>query len=247
MAKQVGFNRITGSVHGLSYYYDSRNGYLVRQTGGVSSRHYHQDNRYQAARDASSEFSKVSKAGKLIREALGEFIDPVKDGTMVNRLNKVLVDLKQRDTVHAPGKRRPEVMMCDTEANQWLRIFQFNDAAKLYEIMSDYPSVDPGGKRLSMTGCAISFPGGATHATITAVRTLIDFERGCFETAASHMQLISSETSPYKALEIPAVSMQTGIELICLQVLFFREENGDLVQLTERVHAMGVVKVGCLV
>ena len=85
MAKQIGSGFI-GTVDGLSFYYNRVDGYLVRQTGGVTSKQYRKDKRYQAARDNSNEFCVVSSTGKLIREALGAFVQQVKDGTMVNRL-----------------------------------------------------------------------------------------------------------------------------------------------------------------
>lgn len=134
MAKQIGC-KITGSVDSYSFYHNRLHGYLVRRTGGVSSKQYQTDQRYAAARDASSEFAAVSKTGRLIRDAFGPFIQQVKDGTMVNRLNKELVALKQADTKNCRGERRAETMLADTEANKPFRIFQFNEQVKVYELL----------------------------------------------------------------------------------------------------------------
>ncbi|MES2555742.1 MAG: hypothetical protein V4604_06315 [Bacteroidota bacterium] len=246
MARQTGLT-FTGRIDGLSFYHDRLNGYLVRRTGGVTSKQYRTDDRYAAARDASSEFSIVSRTGKLIREALQPFLQPIKDGTMVNRMNKELVALKQLDNLHSRGKRTPLTMLTDGEANRHFRIFQFNEAVKIYDLSTHFPVVEQQQHVLTMqVGRFLlsAFPESATHAGLTIVRTVIDFERGSFETRSSRMVLVSSDNQHELSLAIPEIPSCGGIELICLQVVFFREQHGDLVQLAGKVHSMGIVAVG---
>jgi hypothetical protein len=301
MAKQIGSGFI-GTVDGLSFYHNRLHGYLVRQTGGVTSKEYHKDQRYEAARDNSKEFCVVSSTGKLIREALGEFLRPVKDGTMVNRLNKELVALKQQDRTHFRGERRPDVMMTHEEANVHFRIFQFNDGVKLYDLTENYPTKQlstnvsiaswqatkqvvadapnaplyapahrqragswqatkqvvadaPNASWQAVQLKTTAFPEGATHAGLTLVRTVIDFERGRYRTVSSRMTVISKEYAETGNLTEPPGLSATGTEIVCLQVLFFKEQNGDLVQLRGKVHSMGILSVkqitaedfGCLI
>lgn len=245
MARQIGL-AFTGRIDGLSFYHDRLNGYLVRRTGGVSSKQYRTDDRYAAARDASVEFSTISRTGKLIRDALSPFLLPVKDGTMVNRLNKELVALKQSDPFHSRGKRKPETMMTDQEANRHFRIFQFNEAVKTHELTRSFPMILRQQNALVMKVGGLlptSFPEGATLAGLTMIRTVIDFDQGCFETSSSRMTLVSPESKEERSLVICEIPTCVGIELICLQVVFFAERNGDLVQLSEKVHSMGIVGV----
>lgn len=246
MARQVGLV-FTGRVDDFSFYYDRLHGYLVRRTGGVTSKQYRTQERYSAARDASSEFALVSRTGKLIRDALKPFVQPVKDGTMVNRLNKELVALKQKDTIHSRGARRPETMLADGEVNKYFRIFQFNKHVKTYELTKHYPTIIRKQKSLMMSVSGLlpsAFPQGAMHAGLTLVRTVIDFEKGCFETCSSGMVLVSTGTQDELLLETRELPTFRGTELICLQVVFFGERDGDLVQLSGAVHSMGVVAVG---
>jgi hypothetical protein len=42
---------------------------------------------------------------------------------------------------------------------------------------------------------------------------------------------------------IQCIPQLEGTEIICLQVLFFKEQNGTLVQLKGNVHAMGIVEI----
>lgn len=275
MAKQIG-HQIKGRIDDYSFYHDRVHGYLVRRTGGITSKEYKTDQRYAAARDASSEFANVSKTGKLIREALSPFIQQVKDGTMVNRMNKELVALKQLDNKNPRGKRRPEIMLADMDANQWFRIFQFNEGVKTYELIGTSQRLSPaiGGNFCVPTVDPSKFPEGATHAGLTEVRTVIDFGKGCFETKASQMGLVSKAEVSYRqekqkvfshrcadedgayqspvffqkelSLHIEAsenLSSVSGTEIVCLQVLFFREENGSLIQLEGRVHSMGIIGI----
>ena len=297
MAKQIG-HQIKGRIDDYSFYHDRVHGYLVRRTGGITSKEYKTDQRYAAARDASSEFANVSKTGKLIREALSPFIQQVKDGTMVNRMNKELVALKQLDNKNPRGKRRPEIMLADMDANKWFRIFQFNAGVKIYELMGTSQSLAPaknmsqslapaeeigtsqrlapaiGGNFCVPTIDPSKFPEGATHAGLTEVRTVIDFEKGYFETSSSRMGLVSKAEVSYRrekqkvfsqrcadedgayqspvffqkelSLHIEAsenLSSVSGTEIVCLQVLFFREENGRLIQLEGRVHSMGIIGI----
>lgn len=245
MARQTGLT-FTGKIDGLSFYHDKLNGYLVRRTGGITSEQYRLDERYAATRDASSEFASICHTGKLIRDALHPFTLPVKDRTMMNRLNKELVALKQMDTTHSRGKRRPEIMMTDPEANRYFRIFQFNEHVKTYELTKDFPVIIREQNSLTMKLSRILpsvFPKGATHAGLTLVQTVIDFGQGCFETSSSRMTLVSYGSDEELLLVIPEISPCVGIELVCFQLLFFEERNGDLAQLSGKVHSMGFVDV----
>lgn len=243
MAKQLGI-QIKGSIDGYSFYHDSRYGYLVRKTGGLTSKQYHTDNRYAAARDASSEFSNVSRAGKLMRNAFGEFAQQVKDGSMVNRLNKELIALKQLDNLYARGQRKPETMMTDPEANKWLRIFQFNEKVNLNDMLDRRDARH----RVHQKGFKVklkpkTFPQDTTHAGLTLVRTVIDFENNCFQTSSSRMAFVSADNPVETSLTIPACHSGKGIEILCLQVVFFEERNGDFLPLSGKVHGMGILKI----
>ncbi len=278
MAKQIG-RGITGRVDDYSFYHDRVHGYLVRRTGGVSAKKYQTDNRYTAARNASAEFAAISRAGKLIRDAFAPFIHQVKDGTMVNRMNKELVTLKQADKNHCKGERRAEAMMTNTDANKFFRIFQFNEQVKVYELFEGFPTINTSGTNLSLTPARLldsAFPEGATHVGLTLVRSVIDFEKGEFETSSSQMGLVSKpevsqqqekqKVSPHRcadedgayqspiffqkefSLHIDAsgsLSSASGTEIVCLQVVFFEERDGDFVQLKGKVHGMGIVGISC--
>jgi hypothetical protein len=92
-----------------------------------------------------------------------------------------------------------------------------------------------------------TFPEGATHAGLTEVRSVIDFGRGCFETEASQMVVVSRSGSGYlmdAKHRVPTRHrVATGIEIVCLQVVFYEEVDGVLVQLKGKVHGMGIVGI----
>jgi hypothetical protein len=245
MARQIG-STFTGTTNGLSFYYNRIHGHLVRRTGGVTSKQYHKDQRFAASRDASQEFCNVSRAGKLIRAAFEEFVLQVKDGTMVNRLTKELTALKQLDRTHFRGERRPEVMMTDDSANPDFRIFQFNADAKLYELTERFPIVEQQKDGQTIVGVRLrrtAFPRGATHAGLTLARAVLDFEKECYDTRSSRMAIVSSGETDGVSLNLTPAPAVAGTEIICLQVVFFREENGDFIQVDGKVHAMGVIAV----
>lgn len=249
MAKQLG-TQIKARMDEYSFYHDRVHGYLVRKTGGVTSKAYHTDNRYSAARDASSEFAHVSKAGKLIRKALSDFIDPLKDCTMVNRLNKELIAIKQLDNQNPRGRRKPETMIADPTANKWLRIFQFNEKVNLFDLLESCFYTDAINSVTTVGDITIRpevFPEGATYAGLTIVKTVIDFEKACFETVSSEMVLIARDKVPCQQREIHFETnhspLTKGIEIQCLQVIFYEEIAGRLVPLKSKVHAMGIVAI----
>ncbi len=242
MAKQIEC-RITGRMEEYSFYHDRLHGYLVRHTGGVTAKQYHTDPRYADARDASSEFAIVSSTGKLIRDALSPLIKQVKDGTMVNRMNKELVALKQQDDIHPRGKRRPEVAMTNPDVNQWFRIFQFNENVKTYELLENSPVIGTGIRVDALKLRSSAFPENATHAGLTLVRTGIDFEKREFNTSCSLMMITSRENQEEISLIIEDLTAMNGIEIICLRVVFFCEGNGRLIPLKGKVHSMGIIGV----
>ena len=259
MAKQGDFT-FQGSMDGFSFYYDRIHGYLVRRTGGATSAQFLTAPCYAAARDASAEFSGVSQAGKLIRDALSEFILQVKDSSMVNRLMKELVSIKELDTQNPKGKRRPEHLLSDPRINSGFRMFQFNSEVNLCDLLSlavkrDSAegsvislAYDDRSCRIPALTCDVSllasgFPEPATHAGLSLIRTFVDFEMKCFQTYSSTMGLTAKSDSKEIQLKLPAPEHAAGVEIICLQVLFFSEHNGDLIQLPGKVHAMGIVEV----
>lgn len=245
MAKQLG-SQITGRIDDYSLYHDRLHGYLVRRTGGVTSKQYKTDPKYSAAREASSEFAQVAKTGKLIREALSPFVQQVKDGSMVNRMNKELLALKQLDNKHIRGERRPETMITDHHSNQYFRIFQFNEGVKIVNLIESFPVISKKQQDVSMSNIKLlpaAFPEGATHAGLTLVRTVIDFENRVFKTASSQMTIVSNEKPEEVSLHIKDLPLTSGTEIICLQVLFFTEQNGTLVQLRGNVHSMGIIEI----
>lgn len=57
------------------------------------------------------------------------------------------------------------------------------------------------------------------------MRTVIDFEKGCFATCSSRMALVSADTQDKLLLEIQELPAFRGTELICLQAVFLKERN----------------------
>jgi hypothetical protein len=244
MARQIGKLQIKGRIDEYSFYQDRLHGYLVRRTGGVTAKQYQTNPRFAAARDASSEFALVSGTGKLIREAFGSFLQLVKDGAMVNRLNKELVALKQLDNNHPRGERSPETRMADADANKWLRIFQFNEGVKTHEIMSGFSYRREPKPHASMKLLESVFPEGATHAGLMLIQTVIDFEKKSYQTNSSEMALIPIGNNEESSLIIDKTLSQEGIEITCLQVIFFQEKNGGFIPLKGKVHSMGIIEIG---
>lgn len=248
MARQKSIFKIAGTIGDITFY-KSKDGYLVREKGGVDGKRFRTDPNFQRTRENSSEFGRAGKAGKVLRTSLRGLLKNVADYRMTSRLTQQMMRVIQLDETSVRGQRN--VIDGETEL---LEGFDFNQNAKLgtcffvpYQLHLDRST----GQAQIQTEAfvpseAIAAPVGASHFKIVSATSAVDFEAGSFVTIEKSTPLLAWDHQETAALNLDN-SLSSGLSqpiFYVLGILFFQEVNGEMYPLKNGAfNALQIVKV----
>jgi len=230
MAKQKGILPIKGTIGNITFY-KSKDGFLVREKGGVDAKRIANDPAFQRTRENGFEFGRACSAGKLLRTAFRTILQHASDSKMVSRLTREMMRVIQADETNSRGARN----VIDGEA-ALLRGFEFNENAKLTttlfapftaginratgELKIDIASFVPGN--------VITAPTGSTHFKIVSGGSEIDFEGNKYTVDSK-----STAELPWDDTAMAAITLTNNVPagsthplFLSLGVEFFQEVNG---------------------
>jgi hypothetical protein len=141
MARQIGIIKIKGSIGDLSFM-KTQDGHLVRIKGGIDGNRLRHDPAFARTRENGSEFGLATKAGKLIRNSLQQFVQQSADNRITSRLVQLLMQIRQYDTVSVRGARSVAVGIQDPSAQALLTGFNFNLRSTMAMVLQGEPVVD---------------------------------------------------------------------------------------------------------
>ena len=248
MARQKSIFKIEGTLGDVTFY-KSKDGYLVREKGGISAERFRNDPNFQRTRENSSEFGRAGKAGKTLRSCFRNLLKEVADYRMTSRLTQQMMKVIQLDATSTRGQRN--VIDGETEL---LQGFDFNQNSKLgscffapYTATLDRTTGEAG---LSVSPFipseVIAAPGGATHFKMVTSATAVDFEA---ETFISTDQ--STAILPWNTTESAAINLDNTLSPGLSQPLFYvfginfyQQVNGEMYPLKNGAYnALQIVKV----
>ncbi|HEV7331993.1 MAG TPA: hypothetical protein VGN63_13240 [Flavisolibacter sp.] len=248
MAKQKGIFKVEGTLDDVTFY-KSKDGYLVREKGGVSAERIASDPAFIRTRENQAEFGRAGKAGKTLRAAFRVLLQNASDARMVSRLHREMMKVVKADATSARGQRN----VLDGEL-ELLTGFEFNAGGKLSqtlfapfvaaidrvsgELKIEIPSFVP----LNQIGA----PKEATHYQILGGGGAIDFEAGLFTAEANNsavLPLDGSDSVPLSLLFAVAPNSTQPL-FVVLGIAFFQEVNGSHYSLKNGAYnALAVVRV----
>jgi hypothetical protein len=120
MAKQSGIIKLEGTIGDISFY-KTQDGLLSREKGGVSADRIKNDPAFQRTRENGEEFGRARAAGKVLRNALRQVVQPVADNRLVSRLTQKMFEVVKADATSTRGQRN----VLDGEL-ELLEGFEFN-------------------------------------------------------------------------------------------------------------------------
>ncbi|MHA6697722.1 hypothetical protein [Chryseobacterium sp. A321] len=124
MAKYKSSIEIQGAIGDLVYY--QLNGVnVVRRKSGFNKTSYEEKESYAAVRQNSSEFGHCSKSGKMIREALRDYMAFAEDKYLYQKFAKVMTLIKDLDALTPKGDRRVYRGLKTELGKTMLREFEF--------------------------------------------------------------------------------------------------------------------------
>jgi hypothetical protein len=208
MGKQKGIIPIEGNVGTLTFF-KTKEGYMVREKGGVSASRIATDPLFARTRENMAEFGRAGKKAKLLRKLLLPIIKGSTGGRMSNRLTKLMMQLLKLDSTSLRGQRD----IIDAEASL-LEGFEFNSNGQLSATLLapftmafdratglaslDIPAFIP--------SAALVPPGGATHYRIRSAAALVNFEN-------ESGQLVEAASAYLPISNLPSVALALGMQL----------------------------------
>jgi hypothetical protein len=248
MAKQRGMFKVEGTVDEITFY-KSKDGYLIRQKGGVSAERIATDPAFVRTRENQQEFARAGKAGKVLRNAVRPLLVNAGDRLLVSRLFAQMMKVVKADATNDRGQRN----VLDGEL-ELLQGFEFNEAGKLTQtLFAPYAaSIDRASGALSIAVPAfvplnmIVAPAEATHFQVVSAGGSIDFTSGTngMSTSASEIMPIGSALSTAINAAFDAGANSTHPLFLLLGIAFFQEVNGKHYSLKNGAYnALSIVKV----
>jgi len=248
MAKQKGIFKVEGTLDEVTFY-KSRDGYLVREKGGVSAQRMATDPAFVRTRENQAEFGRAGKAGKLLRSAFRVLLQNASDSRMVSRLHKEMMRVVKADQSSARGQRN----VLDGEL-ELLTGFECNEGGKLSQtLFAPYTaSIDRAAGALTIELPAfvplhqIGAPGEATHYQILGGGGALDFEAGTAAVETSTSAILPLDTVASAALSLPFAAAPNSTQplFLVLRIAFYQEVNGSHYPLKNGAfNALSIVKV----
>ena len=230
MGRQKGILQFQGSVGALTFY-KGKDGFMVREKGGIDAKRFATDPSFQRTRENGSEFGRAAKAGKLLRTAFRGQIQNAMDSMVVGRLTQQMMAVLQEDKVSTRGQRN----VIDGEA-ALLQGFEFNVDGKLttslfanYEATIDRVTGDCNVNLPSfIPSQLIAATGGTTHYKIISAAAAIDFENEAFVVDNKESVLLPWDNTASAIINLnnSVGANSTHPIFLVLGISFFQEVNG---------------------
>lgn len=137
MATYESLIKIKGSVGDLVFY--SLNGKnVVRKKSGFNQKAFKKDPSYEKVRQNSSEFGHCSKAGKMIRSCIQNYIKEAGDPLLYQKFAKLMTSIKDLDIVSERGNRTVKKGLETPEGLQRFKEFRFGDKKGIHPDLTLY-------------------------------------------------------------------------------------------------------------
>ena len=250
MAHQKGIIKIEGTIVDITFY-KSKDGYLVREKGGVDAKRIATDPAFQRTRENGMEFGRAGKAGKMLRAAIRPLLTNTKTTSTVSRLTQMTMKVIQADMVSERGQRN----VIDGES-ELLTGFEFNSGGTLSTTFhAPYTSeIDRVSGAVSIEippfvpTNMLSAPPGTTHFKLISGAAEINFEAETFVNAVQSTSIL-----PYDGVETTLVSHIHNVTanstfplFLALGVEFYQDINGSTYVLKNGAHnPLAIIKVNC--
>ena len=248
MGKLKGILPVEGTIGNLTFA-QTESGIVVKGKSSLKGNRIKHETAFERTREQNLEFTRVAKAGKLIRSAIGPTLWDTRDtcfrGRLVRRLGKVL----KSDSFHGRGERT-----VDDGNLRMLEGFEFSTTAQVsQQLLQKYSlTTDQQTGEVSWTlgsfypDAALDLPVGTGFFRIILFASSIDFSTGAFHSEHTTSDFIPNShllqgplTLSVTAGWLPGQPLLVGLGIEC-----FERVQGYYCPLEKGKHkAMGIVRV----
>jgi len=230
MAKYKSLFNVEGTLGEVTFY-KNKDGYYIRNKGGVSKNRILKDPAFARTRENLSEFGSTATNGKQLRQAINSLMFDAKDSKVTSRLTKALSLVRNQDVTSARGQRQVAFGLATATGKNFLKGFDFNKNAVLNSVLKAQYSLNATTGEVIFTDLIpvhqVSAPIGATHVSLSCAFLNLDIE-----TDVKALQISPVANLPLNAIATtvtltpPVPATGTGISFYFLKVAFFQDING---------------------
>lgn len=230
MAKNQGIVRLRGSIDGVTYT-EGVNGRLSRSKSSLNKAKMDANPKFNTLRMLQKELGMYSKFGALLRSGIKNELLKVKPFKGVQRLNKLLNQIKNADGVNRLGGRNVVEGLLTVKGKGLLTGFDFYGKTTVSSLMARDFVIDMATGEASISAFNpledLVAPVGTTHVGFKAVMMGMDPDNFIVSPKRSdEIYLPLSNTAAdliLQPVDLPSVST---FVYYMVQVLFYKEING---------------------
>jgi hypothetical protein len=227
MAQQKSFLKFKGNIGDLTFY-KHKEGFMVREKGGVSKERIMSDPKYARTRENMKEFAEAASGVKLLKDSIRPAIIRTADSKVHRRLQHIMVKVVKSDPINPRGERKV------TEGN-WdlLRGLQLNEHATLKKVLRKHVVVSNTPESLTISvpefnpADFLLAPEGTTNYRIYLLggSMAIGTEDYALDRVDSPLQHVKG-LSPALTLTLDKTTLIYGHKVYVLGVEFIQMVNG---------------------
>jgi len=230
MAKTQGIVRLRGTIDGVTYT-EGINGRLSRSKSSLDKSKMDSNPKYETLRLMQRELSLFSKFGSLMRSGIKSELARVKPYKGVQRLNKLLNQIKNEDTLHRMGERTVGEGLQSPKGKALLTNFDFYGKTSLNAVIDKAFTLNEATGVITIEKLNpkrdVLAPKNVSHLQLRSI--VIGLDEGEAMAAVKRSEevyLPIEDASADVVLDpggLPVVDTQL---LFVVQLLFFKEVNG---------------------
>lgn len=247
MAKTQGIVRLRGSIDGVTYT-EGINGRLSRSKSSLNKAKMDANPKFETLRLLQSELGAYSKFGSLLRSGIKPELARVKATRGVQRLNKILNQLKNEDSVNRLGQRTVATALTTSRGKSLLTGFDFYGKSSVYSLLTKNFSIDETTGEASIVDFTpiydVIAPRSATHMAFKLVTVCLDADDMLVTTSRSdEVYLPLSDASLDLTLTPETPPIATTFCFYIVQIIFFNEINGFKELVGYDSAALSIIKI----
>lgn len=137
MAKLTGQIKLKGTIGDLVFVEDPSKEIFVREKGkpGITKKQFKENPIFGRIWDHGTEFGSCSHKSRIFRLLAKQFYDKAKEVSFAGRVNQLLFEILEEDTINPIGKRKLEIGLQIPELNEILVNFEGNKTRPLKKVL----------------------------------------------------------------------------------------------------------------
>jgi hypothetical protein len=230
MAKNQGIVRLRGSIDGVTYS-EGVNGRLSRSKSSLNKAKMDANPKYEVLRLIQHELGLFSKFGSLMRSGIQNELARVKPYRGVQRLNKILIQIKNEDTVHRMGERTVGEGLESEKGRALLKNFDFYGKTTVTALIDKELLLDPDTGVITIEKFNpvedVIAPKNVTHLQLRSLVIGLDEGNGIAAVRRSEEVYLPLEVGSADVVLDPNGLPNVDRHLLfVVQLLFYKEVNG---------------------